>query len=294
MLFYDREHGLTLLTEAAAQLPEHVLAVAVEEIGSVGLDCWLATLAFGAADVTLLAPGGTAPSVVAELRQQLRFCDAILDGLALEPQRVRLLQAGGAAELGEAFAAPRRETLCRASFETFNEKRNTIFSALERLARAGQPPAAVIELPQTAPFGEVMVDARGCTLCLACASACPASALQGGSDSPLLRFIEANCVQCGLCVSTCPEQVITISPRLLLDAEARRTARTLHEEQPFLCLECGKPFATQKIIETMQRKLKDHWMFGDEAAVRRLKLCDECRIKDMFRREGGLRDVDKH
>lgn len=293
LLFYDREHGAGLLEAAAVELPEHVLAVAVEEIGSVGMDCWLAGLAFGAADVTLLAAPGTAPSVTGEMQRQLSYCQAILEGLALDVRRIQLSLADSAAALGQAFAE-RRETLCHSPFETFNEKRNTVFTALERLMRVAAPATDSIVLPAGAPFGDVSVATEGCTLCLACASACPANALQGGSDSPMLRFIEAQCVQCGLCVTTCPEQVISIAPRLLLDAQARRAPRTLHEEQPFHCLDCGKPFATRKIIETMQHKLKDHWMFGDEAAVRRLKLCDECRVKDMFRREGGLRETDRH
>jgi ferredoxin len=294
VLFYDREHGAALLEPAAAALPEHVLAVAVEEIGSLGMDSWLATLAFGAADVTLLLAAGTAPSVTAELQRQTSYCRAILQGLGIDADRLCLLRADAAEELPTAFAAARRETVCRSPFETFNEKRNTVFASVERLARAGTPATDTFALPAGAPFGEVHVDAQGCTLCLACASACPAGALQGGSDTPLLRFIETKCVQCGLCASTCPEGVISLAPRMLLDAETRRAPRTLHEEQPFHCLDCGAPFATQKIIDTMQLKLKDHWMFGDETAMRRLKLCDECRIKDMLRREGGLSEIDKH
>ena len=294
VLFYDRERGAALIDEAAATLPEHLLAVAVEEIGSLGMDCWLACLAFGAADVNLLAAAGTAPSVTAELQRQLHYCHAILEGLAIEPARVSLLQPEAPPALPAAFTGARRETLCRSPFETFDEKRNTIFTALERLMQAGAPVSDRFALPQGAPFGEIQVDTQGCTLCLACASTCPANALQGGGDMPLLRFIEANCVQCGLCASTCPEQVISISPRLLLDAEARRAPRVLHEEQPFHCLDCGKPFATHKIIETMQTKLKDHWMFGDEAAMRRLELCDECRVKDMFQQQGGLSETDRN
>jgi ferredoxin len=294
VLYYDREHGAALLEHAAEALPEHVLAVAVEEIGSLGMDSWLATLAFGAADVTLLLAAGTAPSVTAELQRQASYCHAILQGLGIDADRVCLLQADAAEALPPAFTTTRRETVCRSPFETFNEKRNTVFTAVERLVQTGTPVANTFALPQGAPFGEVQIDAQGCTLCLACASACPAGALQGGSDTPLVRFIESKCVQCGLCTNTCPEGVISLAPRMLLDAETRRTPRTLHEEQPFHCLDCGTAFATQKIIDTMQLKLKNHWMFGDETAMRRLKLCDECRIKDMLRREGGLSEIDKH
>jgi len=58
-------------------------------------------------------------------------------------------------------------------------------------------------------------------LCMACVGACPASRWSDGRDQPLLKFIERNCVQCGLCVDTCPEKAITLAPRLLLTRQAK-------------------------------------------------------------------------
>ena len=68
------------------------------------------------------------------------------------------------------------------------------------------------ELPAGAPFGTAMIDTRACTLCLACVTVCPGKALLDGHDVPQLRFLEANCVQCGLCTRSCPENAIWISP----------------------------------------------------------------------------------
>ena len=75
----------------------------------------------------------------------------------------------------------------------------------------------------------VRVDAAKCTLCLSCVGACPEGALIDNPERPQLRFIERNCVQCGLCETTCPEDAITLAPRLLLaDAgKARRQPRVL-------------------------------------------------------------------
>ncbi len=39
------------------------------------------------------------------------------------------------------------------------------------------------------------------------------------------------------------------------------------------------------MINTMTSKLTGHWMFGDEKATRRLKMCGDCRVKDMFENE---------
>ena len=73
-------------------------------------------------------------------------------------------------------------------------------------------PVTEIALPAGAPYGEVLVDKAKCTLCLACAGACPESALMDGAEVPMLRFLERNCVQCGLCERTCPEDAITLAP----------------------------------------------------------------------------------
>jgi ferredoxin len=117
---------------------------------------------------------------------------------------------------------------------------------------------------------------------MACVAVCPASALFDGGDAPRLEFLEQKCLQCGLCETACPEDAITLHPRFLLDAESRRRRRTLNEDAVFACITCGKPFATQSLIDTMTTKLTGHPMFQDEAALKRLQMCGDCRVKDMF------------
>ena len=92
-------------------------------------------------------------------------------------------------------------------------------------------------------------------------------------------------MQCGLCESACPEDAIALQPRMLFDTDARQRARVLHEEEPFKCIVCGRPFATASMIDRMMGKLQGHWMFQDEAATRRLKMCENCRIVDVARAE---------
>jgi hypothetical protein len=115
---------------------------------------------------------------------------------------------------------------------------------------------------------------------MSCVGACPAAALQDDPTAPTLRFIEKNCVQCGLCEKTCPEDAIALVPRLLT-TPARKQARVLHEAQPYACIRCGKPFGTRKGIEVMMAKLAGHAMFQG-AALERLKMCGDCRVIDIF------------
>jgi ferredoxin len=125
------------------------------------------------------------------------------------------------------------------------------------------------------------VDTRRCTLCMACVSQCPGNALIAGDDRPQLRFIEANCVQCGLCARSCPENAIAPSPRYIYDRDARSRVRTLYEEEPFLCVRCGKAFATRSTIERISARLRDHPMFQGDS-LRRIQMCEDCRVIDML------------
>jgi ferredoxin len=116
---------------------------------------------------------------------------------------------------------------------------------------------------------------------MACVGSCPESALMDGVDQPLLKFLERNCVQCGLCENTCPEDAITLVPRLLL-TPAVREARVINETEPFHCVSCRKPFGTRLMVEAMLGRLATHSMFTGGAALRRLQMCADCRVVDMM------------
>jgi ferredoxin len=151
--------------------------------------------------------------------------------------------------------------------------------ALRELQRAAPVSAEVVPLPEGAPFGAVEVDTAGCTLCLACVSACPTGALGDDPERPTLRFTEDACVQCGLCEATCPEKVITLRPQLDFRA-ATASARVLKQEEPFACLRCGKPFGVKSTIERVAAKLEGkHWMFQSSATrLDVIKMCEDCRV----------------
>jgi ferredoxin len=124
----------------------------------------------------------------------------------------------------------------------------------------------------------VDIDVAGCTLCLACVSACPTGALSDNADQPMLRFTEVACIQCGLCEATCPEKVITLKPQLDFRPETT-SARTIKAEQPFCCIRCGKPFGVRSTIERVTAKLAgQHWMYKDSKRLDLIKMCDDCRV----------------
>jgi ferredoxin len=165
-----------------------------------------------------------------------------------------------------------------ASFLPLGDKRGLARLALSRLHEAAPAPVDVLAMPKGAPFGTLDVKVSGCTLCLACVSACPTGALKDNPEKPMLRYDEEACIQCGLGKTTCPEKVIELVPRIDFKAQSRGTV-TIKEEEPAHCVRCGKAFGTKSSIEAVVKKLEgQHWMFTDPALVERLKMCGDCRV----------------
>ncbi len=287
ILFYDNDSAAALRDRIALEMPERILPVEIEEIGSAGMETWLSCLAYGADSVVLLTADRTPPQVVDVLQQETATARTILQGMGYEPACLGILNGDQEAESRRVLAelpvlGARRPA---GYIAPPDDKRGTLRLALSHLQAGGRVPRRSIALPSGAPFGEVKVSATACTLCMSCVSACPTHALQDGRGLPQLQFREWNCVQCGLCEKTCPESAITLAARFLYDEEAREKPRVLHEEQPVCCVACGKPFATRSMLETLSRKLEGHWMFQDEASRRRLQMCEDCRVRDMFAAE---------
>ena len=251
------------------------------------MDVWLAALAHGARQVLMLATDKTPPSVLREIREQMECAHALLEALGYPRAALSLLDATDRDALSAELEQSRMPPIEPASFAGGNAKRDTLYYAIDYLAAQSPPLEPVIPLPPRAPFGEIRVDRRGCTLCMACVSVCPASALFDGGDQPRLEFLEANCVQCGLCEQACPEHVITHDYRFVFDQQQRRRRRMLNEEAAFHCIACGKPFATRSMIEMMTAKLQGHSMFQEKGSIERLRMCGDCRVRHMFTDEQG-------
>ncbi len=287
LLLYDESALPALQDGLAAAMPERVLPVAVEEIGSAGMEAWLALLAYGASAVVLLTSDRTPPQVLEALQEQIANTRALLSGMGYPGGCVGLVNADQPRAARESLGSLPDGTVRRgASFVAPPaDKRGTLRLAIQHLYAQAPAPKRSVALPANAPFGEVRVDAGACTLCMSCVSACPTHALQDGRGLPQLNFREWNCVQCGLCERTCPEDAIELHARFLYDQEVRERPRVLHEEQPVCCVSCGKPFATRSLLDKLQHKLAGHWMFQTEEARKRLQMCEDCRVRDLFAAE---------
>ncbi len=267
-------------------VPARVLPLEVRHTASVGLDLWLAALAYGASQIQVLLTDEEAPEYHDALTAQAAVANALMEGMGYGGERVQLLRARDArdlVDLDHALHATGAAAIRQAAtFGVQPDKRATLELAIDHLLQHAPAVAETIPLPAASPFGSLVVDVDACTMCLACVGACPEAALADNAERPQLRFIEKNCVQCGLCAVTCPENAITLEPRLwLADAgKARRQTRVLNEVEPFCCVRCGKPFGTLRAIEVMIGKLAGHAMFQGPAAER-LRMCGDCRVIDI-------------
>jgi ferredoxin len=271
-------------SETTALDQAHQLPFVLEEIATVGIEVWLSTIAYGAKSVLLVAPDGLPPSVSEALDQQLITASEILKGLGYSSE---LIQRVSADQLS-GHQIPEVPPMQPAAFSGMGGKRQLAYMAIDHLYDQAPRSRPMATLSVGAPFGTASVDEQKCTLCMSCVGACPGKALLHGQDQPRLSFIEANCIQCGTCTRTCPEDAIWITPRLLFDREARNKTKVLQEEEPFCCISCGKPFATQTMIKNMKQKLEGHWMFQDKRAMNRLMQCEDCRVIDVIQDQEAI------
>ena len=279
LLIYDNEHGAQTVAQAVSAWPEFIIPFVVEDIGSVGLDLLSSALAYGASQIVMYLPDSVAAQVSQVINCNIELLETLFDELELSQFQLQVVSDLKPLAL---LKDSQIEIDGVAKFSPVGSKRNTIRSALTHLNSVSTAEKQCVALPAGSLFGQINLDNSACTLCMACVSVCPGKALLDGGDSPALKFIEANCLQCGICANACPENAIELEARIHFDHNTTHSVRELKTEEPFRCLSCGKAFATQSMIKTMTEKLKGHWMFEEAGAMKRLQMCENCRVADMF------------
>ncbi|MEZ5658320.1 MAG: 4Fe-4S binding protein [Burkholderiaceae bacterium] len=278
LLVHDAEHGAELIRLSARYgrgLPADMIPIEVSALAAFGHAEALAALGAGFADVTILL----SPKTEREgLPYQVELANALAGRAAIrliEPAEPDAMEAsvwpaGGTSALTEpVLAMGSRRQVTRLVAKALNET------------------GAILPLPAGAPYGALAVDVQACSLCLSCVSLCPSGALADNPDRPQLRFQEEACLQCGLCANVCPERAITLMPRMNLTDQALSQV-VLHEEEPFACVECGKPFGVRSTIMRVTEKLAGkHAMFSQPNSIRMIQMCDDCRVKAVFQAENN-------
>ncbi|WP_323994485.1 4Fe-4S binding protein [Aeromonas hydrophila] len=259
------------------RLSANWLPVWVEESASLGIESWLAALAYGASAVRI-ALGDDAPASVRSLvERELASAAVLLAGAGLSADRIALFNPD--AEQDKPISGEPALALLDKPLK--GDKRENLFAAFDALWQANNGGREPLAVPRGAPYGSVELKEADCTLCMGCVAVCPSRALHAVGHAPGLNFIEQDCIQCGMCEKACPEQAIVLMPRLQPVPEARRAVQSLKAEEAACCIRCSKPFAPASLIRRIQQKLAGHSHFQNEAA-QRLLMCEDCRVKDVF------------
>lgn len=274
LLVHDGDHGAEIIRLSARYgrgLPADVIPMEVSALAAFGHAEMLAALACGFCDVTLLV---SARNEADGLPFQIDLANAISSG----KQRVRLIEPADPDQLEIELEGEIAQSFPVLPISPVGSRRQITRLAAKALNAAN----AVIPLPSGAPYGALQMNADACTLCLSCVSLCPSGALKENPDQPQLRFQEDACLQCGICTTICPESALALAPRLTLGDDAL-TPLVLKEEEPFECIDCGKPFGVRSTVERMTEKLAGkHALFRNNDAARLIQMCDDCRVNSVY------------
>ncbi len=283
IVIHDEANGLALIEAMGQQLDDTTLVFSIEEIGALGMPFWLTAIAYGAANVTVWDALSHDDHDWLALQNEIAKTNELLEGMGFSNNAVTWFQGNSIKGLNQHLSSIGTVNITEpAVYGGVDDKRRMTTIALDFLHGNAPEKVEVLALKSGSAFGEIIIDKQACTLCMSCVSVCPAGAVLDGVDKPQLNFVEDLCVQCGMCDNACPENAISLSAQYLFDREQARRPRLLNEEPIFECISCSKPFATKKMIDTMMEKLKDHAMFQGPA-LERLKMCEDCRVKAMFK-----------
>ena len=278
LLVHDADHGSEMISLAARYsrgLPANVIPFAVSALAGFGHAEMLAALACGFARVDILLTPKSEKNVITG--------EAVLAAALGGENKIDVLEITDPDILSETLYGTSYGEAVSNPILPIGTRRQVARLAAKTL----QPDAEILDLPENAPYGAILVDTDACTLCLSCVSLCPSGALGDNPDNPQLRFQEDACLQCGLCSNICPEQAITLQPQMNLTDEAF-SQKVVHEEEPFACIECGVLFGVKSTVERITEKLaNNHAMFSSENTIRMIQMCDNCRIQAQYHSENN-------
>ena len=267
-------------------LPRDARWLDVPALPAFGEELWFAALAQGAAGVVLVVDESTTAQIRELVAQRVAVAQDILATVGARRERIAIAAPEDVASKAAAAIATSHGRV--SSPNPRAPKRALVLAAIDGLssgADLGPRPLAA-----GAPFGDVLVDRAKCTVCQACVNLCPTSALVATTEPrPTLSFIEANCVQCGLCEVGCPEKAITLHPRFVADAAARSSARLLHEDEFAHCTSCGAPFMAGRLLASNIARMRDFPGLASAGGVERLKMCPACRQRESLTVDGDSR-----
>jgi ferredoxin len=258
---------------------ENVFFLQYENIESLSLFHFLLLFNQGARRVVLVhgdaaeseKHSGSAPG------RQLALASHIVSGLCYIDDAVlscSIDNCAGILDTSTAGSFGRAETTV-----DFQNRRQALASQLQQLMeRSGRQ----LELsPETfTAFATISCNEDRCTECMACLNDCRIGAMIANQEQLVLNHVGALCVGCGLCVSICPENALSISSRVTL-APPFFSEKTLARAEPMACKSCGKVFGTRKSFDKVMAILREK----EAVDTSHFEYCETCRVVKLFESE---------
>jgi ferredoxin len=282
----DAEPLLAALARHGRGLPARILPIEVHHIASVGIDLWLAALAWGAAGVAVLATGREAPQYLDALRFQMSIAQTIANALGYQGEHFRLIDARAADAGTELWDwQPALPPRIAATFAVTADKRRTLAFAFDHLAQHAPVPQRTIRLVAGAAVRRDRRRPRSVHDVPRLRGIVPrgGAARQSGDAAASLHRKQLRPVwSLRQHVSRARDRAGAAARP---DARGARAPRVLNEAVMFNCTRCGKPMGTEKLVLAMVERLRTHSMFAGEDSLARLRMCADCRVVDLMTNE---------
>lgn len=162
---------------------------------------------------------------------------------------------------------------------SYSNRREKLIDLIGFLRLQSNTKAVILSDSTTGDFGEIRCDEEKCTECIACVNECRIGALTADSENYSLNHTPALCVQCGTCITICPENALSAHNGLSLSDDFFKK-RIVAQAEPAKCKGCGKSFGTRKSLEKVMAILsaKNMWDTDDDL----LSYCETCRVVNLY------------
>lgn len=228
----------------------------------------------GAARIVVLGKEQDTPS------RQIEISNKIFQELLHQENTVQVITA--ISSLSALLLKDRKSTVPDTSYHDFSysNRRKKLVEIVQFLAQHSNAEPETLTSIASNDFGTILCDEEKCTGCIACVGECRIGALTTDGETYSLSHTPALCVQCGTCISVCPENALTAQLGLSLQ-EDFFNERLIAETEPAACKDCGKVFGTKKSLEKVVSILsaKGMWDKTDDL----LSYCDNCRVINLYK-----------
>ena len=162
---------------------------------------------------------------------------------------------------------------------TYINRREKLLKIIQFLSGSNTA-AEDIPDPASEDFATVSCDETKCTGCIACVGECRIGALSTDGKDYSLSHTPALCVRCGICVTICPENALSIQPGLSLTNDFF-SKQLLAQTEPAKRKGCGKIFGTRKSLEKVVAILSARGMWDRTDDL--LEYCENCRVINLYK-----------